>query len=120
LGLALTALGIIAYIVQFSTGHLFAPWYLPWTGLLGVLLLVASLWQTRTVWRVLALLLVGLLAGLEWRVLVGHPLPPYTGPVQVGEPFPAFATVRADGTPFTQHDLESDQNSVLVFFRGRW
>ena len=25
-----------------------------------------------------------------------------------------------DGTSFTQRDLEGEQHSVLVFFRGRW
>jgi peroxiredoxin len=47
-------------------------------------------------------------------------LPLYKGPVAMGRPFPAFATVRADGSPFTQRDLQGDKNSVLVFFRGRW
>jgi hypothetical protein len=28
--------------------------------------------------------------------------------------------MRADGSPFTQRDLEGDQNNVMVFFRGRW
>ena len=47
-------------------------------------------------------------------------LPAYTGPVAAGQPFPEFATQRADGSPFTQRDLEGDQNNVMVFFRGRW
>jgi hypothetical protein len=120
LGLALTALGVIGYVVQLSAQRLFAPWYMPWSATLGVFLLVVSLWQARTVWRWLALLLVMLFAGAEWAFLLGERLPPYSGPVTVGKPFPAFATVRADGTSFTQRDLEGDQNGVMVFFRGRW
>jgi hypothetical protein len=47
-------------------------------------------------------------------------LPAYTGPVQEGKPFPAFATTWADGRPFTDADLRQSQPTVLVFFRGRW
>src|SRR6476646_1727143 len=120
LGLALTALGLIGYAGQLALHRLTTPWYLPLTATLGVILIIASLWQARTVWRVLALLLVGLLAGAEWTYLLTTRLPAYTGPVAVGQPFPAFTTVRADGSPFTQRDLEGDRDSVLVFFRGRW
>ena len=83
-------------------------------------MLVVSLSQARTVWRVLALLLVMLFAGAEWMFMYKERLPAYTGPVATGRPFPAFATTRADGTPFTQRDLQGDSNNVLVFFRGRW
>jgi len=69
---------------------------------------------------VLALLLVLLLAGAEWAFLLASRLPAYTGPVAAGQPFPEFTTVRADGKPFARRDLDGDQNSVLVFFRGRW
>lgn len=120
LGLGVTALGVIGYVAQLTAHRLTAPWYMPIAATLGVVLIIASLWQARTVWRVLALLLVGLLAGAEWTFLLATRLPPYTGPVAVGQPFPAFATTRADGTPFTQRDLGGDRNSVLVFFRGRW
>jgi hypothetical protein len=120
LGLGFAALGVIGYIVQIATRHLSAPWYLPCLATLGVILLAVSLWQARTVWRVLALLLVLLIAGAAWAFLLMARLPPYTGPIAVGQPFPAFATTRADGTSFTQRDLEGEQNSVLVFFRGRW
>ena len=82
-----------------------APWYVPIAATAGAVLLVASLWQRRTVWRILALVLVALLAGAEWAMLLGMRLPAYTGPVAEGKPFPAFATARADGTPFTQADL---------------
>jgi hypothetical protein len=119
LGLALAPLAVIAYVVQISMHRLTAPWYVPAAATLGVVLVVVSLWQRRTVWRILALLFVVLLAGAAWMMLLGEPLPPYTGPVAAGQPFPAFATIRANATPFTQHDLEGEDN-VLVFFRGRW
>jgi hypothetical protein len=103
-----------------SAQNLALPWYLPGLATLGVLLVAASLWERRTVWRVSALAFMLLLAGAEWAMLHKLRLPAYTGPVAVGRQFPAFTTVRADGSAFTQRDLEGDQNSVLVFFRGRW
>ena len=93
---------------------------MPSLALLGVVLIVMSLWERRTVWRVFALLAVVLLAGAELALLYAMRLPPYTGPIAVGRPFPAFETKRADGTPFTQRDFVGDRNNVLVFFRGRW
>jgi hypothetical protein len=120
LGLLLAPVGVIAYLVQVWALQLKAPWYMPILGTLAAALIVVSLWQKRTVWRILALIPVLLLAAAEWMFLLGTQLPAYTGPVAVGQPFPAFATVRADDTPFTQRDLEGDQNSVLVAFRGRW
>jgi hypothetical protein len=120
LGLVLAVVGLGAYVAQVMASHLWAPWYLPLSGTLGVLLLVAALVQARSVWRWLALLLVLLLTGVEWSLLLGLRLPPYTGPVAVGHSFPAFTTTRADGSPFTQRDLQADQHTVFVFFRGRW
>jgi hypothetical protein len=120
LGLVVAAAGVAGYAVQIWTARLTAPWYLPCLGTLGLLCLVGSLWQARSIWRVLALILVLLLAAAEWAMLLGARQPPYAGPVAVGQPFPAFATARADGTPFTQRDLEGEQHSVLVFYRGRW
>ena len=120
LGLGLAVLGVVAYVVQLSLQRLMLPWYMPALALLGVVLVVMSLWQRRTVWRVLALLAVVLLAGAELAVLHAMRLPPYAGPIAVGRPFPAFEVRRADGTPFTQADLTGDRNQVLVFFRGRW
>jgi hypothetical protein len=119
LGLGLAALGALGYVAQVLMQRLTAPWYVPISATLGVACLVASLWQARTVWRVLALLLLVLLAGAEWAFLLGTRLPEYAGPVERDRPFPAFATARADGAPFTQRDLEGDHNNLLVFFRGR-
>lgn len=120
LGLALPILGVIGYAVQLWMQRLTTPWYVPIAATAGVVLLAASLWQGRSVWRVLAFLLVALFCGAAWMFLMVTRLPAYTGPVAVGKEFPAFATVRADGTPFTNRDLESGPDSVLVFFRGRW
>ena len=93
---------------------------MPALALLGVVLVVVSLLERRTVWRVLALLAVMLLTGAELAFLYAMRLPPYTGPIAVGRSFPAFEARRSDGTPFTHRDLAGDQNNVLVFFRGRW
>jgi hypothetical protein len=120
LGLGLAVLGVVAYVVQFSLQRLMLPWYTPALALLGVVLVVMSLWQRRTLWRVLALLAVVLLAGAELAVLQALRLPSYSGPLAVGRPFPAFEAKQADGTPFTQDDLTGDRHNVLVFFRGRW
>jgi hypothetical protein len=120
LGLALPVLGIIGYVAQIAMQRLTTPWYMPVLATLGAVLLVVSLWQRLTLWRVLALLPVLLVAGAEWMLLLGERLPAYTGPVAVGKPFPEFTTARAEGTSFTQRDLEGDQDNVLVFFRGRW
>jgi cytochrome oxidase Cu insertion factor (SCO1/SenC/PrrC family) len=119
-GLGLSALGLIGYIAQLSAQRLATPWYMPCAATLGAACIILALWRRRTVWRVLALLLVMLLAGAEWAFVLGTRLPAYAGPVAVGRSFPGFATVRSDGTPFSERDLAGDQNSVLVFFRGRW
>jgi hypothetical protein len=120
LGLGVVVLGILGYVAQLAAQRLFVPWYVPGLATLGVVLVLVSLWQARTVWRVLALLLVLLLAGAEWAFLLSARLPAYTGPVAVGQPFPEFTTTRADGTTLTPRDLIGGQNNVLVFFRGRW
>jgi hypothetical protein len=120
LGLGLAVLGVVAFIVQTLLGRLMVPWYMPVLASLGVGLVIVSLGERRTIWRVLALTAVMLLAGAEWAILYAIRLPPYTGPITVGRPFPAFETTRADGTPFAQSNLAGDQNNVLVFFRGRW
>src|SRR5438874_7913496 len=112
LGLGLAVLGVVAYVVQISLQRLMLPWYMPALALLGIVLVVMSLWQRRTVWRVLALLAVVLLAGAELAVLHAMRLPPYAGPIAVGRPFPAFEAKQADGTPFTQNDLTGDRHHV--------
>jgi hypothetical protein len=119
-GLGLAVLGVAAYAIQLSLQRLMLPWYMPAAALLGVALVAASLWKRRTVWRVLALIVVVLLAGFEVMALNALRLPPYAGPIAVGRLFPAFEARRADGTSFIQNDLIGDQDHALVFFRGRW
>jgi hypothetical protein len=120
LGIGLAVLGVVGYVVQISLQRLMAPWYMPVLATLGGVLVIISLREKRTVWRVFALVGVGLLAAGEWGILFAFRLPPYTGPVTVGRPFPSFETSRADGTLFTQSNLTGDRASTLVFFRGRW
>lgn len=120
MGLALPFLGIIAYVAQVYLQRLRTSWYMPCLATLGLILVIVALCQARSVWHVLALLLVLLLTGAEWAFLFTTRLPEYTGPIALEQPFSAFATTRADGSPLTAHDLKGDQTNVLVFFRGRW
>jgi len=120
LGLGLAVLGVLAYVMQISLQRLMTPWYMPILGLIGAFLGALSLSEKRTVGRVFALLAVVLLTGAEFEFLYAVRLPPYTGPIAEGRPFPAFNTTLADGKQFTHRDLISDQSSVLVFFLGRW
>jgi hypothetical protein len=89
-------------------------------GTLGVVLVIRALVSARSVGRVLALVLVGVLAAGEWYLLLNlAKLPAYNGPVEVGKQLPAFETQLADGSRFSPGDLKGKQNTVLVFFRGR-
>src|SRR5580693_7981422 len=81
LGLVLAALGVIGYAAQLWANRLAAPWYMPILGTLGLVCLASALWQARSVWRVLALLLVLLLCGAEWAFLLKTRQPDYTGPL---------------------------------------
>lgn len=120
LGLALAAAGIIAYAVQLANHRLVTPWYMPCLATVGAALIARSLWRRRTLWRVLAMLLVTLMAAGEWMMLLGMRLPSYAGPVAAGHAMPDFTSTRASGGPFTHRDLVGDQNHLFVFFRGRW
>jgi hypothetical protein len=121
-GVALALLGPVLYYLQLAVARLVTvPWYLPVVGTAAAVLALVAVRRGRTVWRLLGLVFCVLLAGLEWFiVLTGARLPAYAGPVAVGQPFPAFAVTRSDGGSFTQEDLRGEQNTVLVFFRGRW
>lgn len=120
LGLGLVALGLAVYAGQLALHRLTTPWYVPILATLGVVALAWSVWQRRSVWRVLAFVLAVLVAGAEWAFILGTGLPGYSGPVAAGRAFPAFTTKTADGTTFTQRDLQGGKDNVLVFFRGRW
>ena len=120
LAFAVVLLSFLIYGLQVAAHVLTVPWYVPIAGTAALLLMVRSLLLARTRWRVVGTVVLALLAGGEWYGLVWRSrLEPYDGPVKVGEPFPAFTTERADGTPFTQDDLKGGQNTAMVFFRGR-
>jgi hypothetical protein len=120
-GILAAILGIVAYMVQMNAAHLTTPWYVPALATIGTLYIVLSLRRRFSVWRLLALLLVGALAAFEWWFILSvSALPAYNGPVKVGQPFPEFTAARADGQPFTQDSLKGDQDTVMVFFRGHW
>jgi hypothetical protein len=119
-GIALAILGPAAYAFQLWARQLFTPWYVPTAGTLGLALVIMALAYGRSVGRVLALVLVGVLAAGEWYLMVRlAKLPAYAGPLEVGKPVPAFEAQLADGSRFGSGDLNARQNTLLVFFRGR-
>ena len=120
-GIGLCLLALVLGAVQYSLHQLIVPWYVPVLTTIGALLLSISVARRRGAARIIALCLVGLLAGFEWYFLASlSRLPAYDGPALAGEPIPAFRTTLADGSPFTEQDLQDGMRSVLVFFRGRW
>lgn len=120
-GIGLAVIAIALVFVQYSAGGLFVPWYLPAITVVGALLVLWSLTRRFSIVRVIVLLLIVALAGLEWYSLaVAGRLPEYAGPAEEGKKLPPFQTTLADGTTFTQNDLEDGQRRVLTFFRGRW
>jgi hypothetical protein len=120
-GIGACLLGLALVFVQFGLKHLFVPWYSPALATLGALLLVAAIAQRWSIPRVIALLLVAALAGLQWYVLGAMiKLPDYAGPAQAGKQLPPFQATFADGRPFTDADLQNGARHALVFFRGRW
>jgi hypothetical protein len=120
LGTALPFLAIALYAVQLAQSRLWTPWYMPLLGTAGVILVIVALRRARGFMRWLALGLVLLVASMEWTYVLATRLPPYSGPATVGRPLAQFSTSRADGTPFTDQDLQGDRNHAMVFFRGRW
>jgi hypothetical protein len=121
LGPLVAVAGLVIYYFQLQAKILTAPWYAPVFATMGVVLLVMALLLSRSVWRWAAVALFTLLAAAEWAMLlVFMNAPAYTGPVKPGQTFPEFATTRADGSTFNQDSLKGDQNTVMVFFRGRW
>jgi hypothetical protein len=111
---------VLMFSLMFAAKILITPWYAPLLGTLGVALIILALMRSRSIWRWTAVVIFTLLAGFQWYALLGMRTPAYTGPVKDGQPFPAFATTLANGSAFTQADLQGDQNTVMVFFRGHW
>jgi hypothetical protein len=123
LGIVLFLLGrIIKAVVLFGAGVLLTPWYSPILGTMGVGLIALSIVRRRTVWRIVALVLIGLLTAGEWWLLLAYSrIPTYAGPVAAQQPFPEFSPASlADGTSFTRDNLVGEKDTVLVFFRGFW
>ena len=119
IGLALVAIILVA--VQFGLKQLIVPWYFPAVTTLGAVLLLCSVARRVTVVRILALGLIGAMAGCEWYFLTSlAKLPEYHGPAQAGKTLPSFATTLADGQAFSDQDLRDGTRRVLTFFRGRW
>ena len=108
------------FLLTFAAKILVTPWYAPLLGTLGLALIILALMRSRSIWRWTVVVIFTLLVGFQWFALLAMRLPDYTGPVKDGQPFPAFATTLADGSAFTQADLQGDQNTVMVFFRGHW
>ena len=120
-GILAAVAGFVAYQFQMSAGRLTTPWYAAALATLGTVLILVSLLRRFTMWRVLALLLIGALTAGEWWFLLSlSRSPAYAGPVAAGKPFPEFTAALANGTPFTHDSLKGDQDTVLVFFRGHW
>jgi hypothetical protein len=107
-------------LLMFAAKILVTPWYAPLLGTLGVALIVLALMRSRSIWRWTAVVIFTLLATFQWWAVLAMRTPAYTGPVKAGQSFPAFATTLADGSAFTQADLQGDQHTLMVFFRGHW
>jgi len=121
LGILAAVMGPVVYVIQFQNHNLSSPWYVPALATLAVVLIAGSLVQSRTILRYAATGLATLFASLVWLMfLVGMAAPPYTGSVEVGRAFPNFETKLAGGKGFSEADLTGDQNTILLFFRGRW
>jgi hypothetical protein len=122
LGIGAVLLGPILYGAQLWAKFLKMPWYVPALAAAGVALLLLAVLRRPTVWRVAALVLFGLVAGAEgYFFLALSKLPAYTGPVSAGTSLPKFhATLAADGSDFGRDSLRGEQDTALVFFRGRW
>jgi hypothetical protein len=120
-GIGLVLLGPAVYAVQLWAKILSVPWHVPALATAGLVLVLVAMLRRPTVWRIAALALCGLLTGAEWYFLLSlSKVPAYTGPVAVGASFPAFSTHLANGSVFDQDSLRGEQNTALVFFRGRW
>ena len=122
LGIAATFVGIAVYFLQFMVLKQLGstPWYAPVLATIGAALVVLSVRERRTVTRLIGLVLLLLLAGLQWYFFLSFTkLPQYAGP-GAGEKLPPFQATLAAGEPFTNADLANGTPTVLIFFRGRW
>ena len=115
------AVGPALYFWQLKHKVLITPWYIPGLSTLGAVTMVWMLYVRPNVWRGIVCAVSLALCGLEWYGLgVGVASPVYSGPVRVGTAMPAFSTRLSSGLVFTNQDLTSGTNTILIFFRGRW
>lgn len=120
-GIALFVVGPVWFVVQFRLKHLGPAWYVPILSSAGLLLLILSVVQRGGIVRTVFLILFAIVCGFEWFAFtVATRSPAYTGPAQPGRKVPQFVAQLADGTPFTNAELEKGTATVLVFFRGHW
>jgi hypothetical protein len=121
LGIGLSLLGPILNMILMQMGHLGLHWYALALSTVGVGLLLVAVIRRAGIARIVFLALFGLLCAFQWFVVVFiSKLPAYDGPARPGDKLPAFTTTLADGSSFTEKNLENGQPSVLVFFRGHW
>jgi hypothetical protein len=120
IGLACVVLGLAFYFVDFfALKHLIVPWYVPILSTLGVILMLVWFLRRPGIVRSLSLILVLLVAGMEWAFIGWLSRnAAYAGP-DVGQSLPEFHVSRSDGTAFSDGDLKG-QATVLVFNRGHW
>jgi hypothetical protein len=121
LGIGLCLLGPILNVILMQMGQLGLPWYALVLSTVGVGLMLVAVIRRAGIARIVFLALFGLLCAFQWFFVVFmSKLPAYEGPARAGDKLPAFTTKLADGSSFTQKNLESGQHSALVFFRGHW
>jgi hypothetical protein len=121
LGMLVALAGLVIYAVQLRAKVLTAPWYAPVLATVGLVLVVTALVRSRSGWRWAVAVFFTLFAAAEWVFFLAlMSTPAYTGPAKAGQPFPEFTATLADGSTFNRESLKGDQNTVLVFFRGRW
>ena len=97
IGILLALAGPAGYAALIAAHRLPMPWFLPISATLGAILIAASLWQARRVGRIVALVVVLLLAGAEWMFVFATRLPAYTGPIAIGQPFEPVAPLIGTG-----------------------
>ena len=120
LGILLGLLSIALPAIQFTVLEVTrTPWYAAVLMSLGALLVLVSFVKRRSITRFVVLGLSAALAVFFWFALLDK-LPEYHGPAQAGQMMPVFETTLANGSAFTDKDLQNDKSTVMVFFRGRW
>jgi FtsH-binding integral membrane protein len=120
-GVGLVLLGPMLWMVQLRAKLFVVPWYVLALAAAGVVLLLLAVLRRHSIWRIVALVLCGALAASEGYFLLSlSKVPDYHGPVAAGVAFPQFKTRLANGSVFNQDSLRGEQNTALVFFRGRW